>query len=245
MTADIHHLMDRIQRRHLAARVEGKVPRTSIRDLASGAAGAAIMIAAWMTPFLRRARSHWGLSSEEAARVYPGDHLVPDPRWMWTHAIDIDAPAEDVWPWVAQIGADRGGFYSYQWLENVAGCHLANAERIHPEWAVREGGTLSLHPKMPPLHVVFLMPGRSFVAYAPAAAIARREGKPWAEASWLFEVTPLHGRKCRFISRYRVATSEDLAARLQYGAFLVEPIGFAMDRRMLMGVKERAERGLR
>jgi hypothetical protein len=59
----------------------------------------------------------------------------------------------------------------------------------------------------------------------------------------MFEVVPLHGGKSRFISRYRVATSDDLASRLMFGALLVEPIGFAMDRRMLVGVKERAERG--
>jgi len=63
----------------------------------------------------------------------PGDERVPAPTSHWTHGIDIDAPAETVWPWIAQVGADKGGFYSHQWLENVAGCDVKNADRVHPE----------------------------------------------------------------------------------------------------------------
>jgi hypothetical protein len=61
------------------------------------------------------------------------------------------------------------------------------------------------------------------------------------EVTWLFLLEPLDAERCRFISRYRCATSDDLATRLQYGPTLVEPIGFAMDRRMLLGIKQRAE----
>lgn len=237
----IHHLMERAQLRHLAARAEGRLRRDQLRDVLEGAGGAALMLLSFMTPFLRDERSHWGLSEEDASRTYPGDELVEQPRWQWTHAVEIDAPAEKVWPWVAQIGADRGGFYSYQWLENVAGCNVRNAERIHPEWQVRRGGKLSLHPKMPPLDVVLLSPGRSYVAHAPADPDAKREGRPWVEATWLFLVEPIGTTKCRVVSRYRVATSEDLLTRVGFGPLLVEPIGFAMDRRMLLGIKKRAE----
>jgi hypothetical protein len=80
------------------------------------------------------------------------------------------------------------------------------------------------------------------VVHAPAAEDAQRAGKPWAAISWLFFVEPLGERLCRVISRYRCACSDDIATRLQLGPALLEPIGFAMDRRMLLGVKERAER---
>ena len=169
------------------------------------------------------------------------DELVAAPRWSWTHGIEIDASASEVWPWVAQLGADRGGFYSYQWLENVAGCGLRNAETIHSEWAVREGGKLLIHPKMPPLRVAALAPGRFFVVHAPADAAARAAGKPWAELTWLFFVEPLGEDKSRLISRYRCATSDDLASQVRFGPALLEPIGFAMDRRMLLGVKARVD----
>jgi len=235
----VHHLMERAQLENLKRRVEGALPRDDVRDVIEGAAGAATMSLAMITPFLRGARNHWGIDEQTASRIHPGDELVPEPLWGWTHGIEIDADADDVWPWVAQIGADRGGFYSYQWLENLAGCRLRNAETIHPEWAVREGDRLLLHPKMPPLPVVRVIKGRAFVAFAPPDERAHATGKPWVAASWLFFVETLGPGKCRLISRYRVSTSDDAATRLAFGPALIEPIGFAMDRRMLLGVKER------
>lgn len=230
--------------RHLAARIEGRMPADDLRDVAAGVGGAAIMVAAMLTPFLRRARSHWGLDAATAERRYPGDELVPEPRWSWTHGIEIDAPAEEVWPWVAQIGADRAGFYSYQWLENIAGCEVRNAEAVHPSWAVREGDALRLHPDLA-LRVVSLREGEHCVAHAPADPAARAAGEGWAEVTWLFFVEPLGRERCRFISRYRIDCADDIATRIKLGPTFVEPIGFAMDRRMLMGVKERAERARR
>ena len=89
----------------------------------------------------------WGATAEEAAKALPGDELVPEPGMQTTRAVTIDAPVEEVWPRLAQIGQDRGGFYSYEWLENLAGCRLRNADRIHPEWQERSvGETVLLHP---------------------------------------------------------------------------------------------------
>ena len=140
-----------------------------------------------------------------------------------------------------RFGADRGGFYSYQWLENVAGCSLRNAETVHQEWDLREGEALVIHPNVPPLRVVAVDRGRYFVAHAPADARALADGKPWVAASWLFLVEPLGPTRSRFISRYRASCSSDLATRLSFGPAVVEPIGFEIDRRMLLGVKQRAE----
>jgi hypothetical protein len=84
--------------------------------------------------------------------------------------------------------------------------------------------------------------GRHFVAHSSFDERGRLVGKPWGEASWLFFVEPLGKARCRFISRFRCACSDDLATRLAFGPALIEPVGFAMDRRMLLGVKERAER---
>jgi hypothetical protein len=233
--------MQRAQLRHLAARAEGREPRDDWRDVARGIGGAALMLLHLVGRFGRHARSIWGLTDAEAARPHPGDERVPEPRWSWTHAVEIAAPAFEVWPWVAQIGADRAGFYSYQWLENLAGCALRNAEVVHPEWHVHAGGTLLVHPRMPPLGVVEVEPGHHFVAFAPADEAARADGRPWVSCSWLFLVEPIDERRCRFVSRYRVASSGDLATRLGYGPALLEPIGFVMDRGMLLGVKQRAE----
>ncbi len=238
----VHRAMEATQLRHLAARVEGRLPADDWRDVAEGIGGAGVMLAAFLTPFLRDARCHWGVDATTLARHYPGDELVREPRWSWTHGIEIDAAAADVWPWVAQLGADRGGFYSYQWLENLAGCRLRNAEAIHPELALHEGSPLSLHPEMPPMRVVSFEPGRWIVAHAPADPATRAEGRPWIDASWSFHVEALGEARCRVISRYRVSTSDDVQSLLSYGPALLEPIGFAMDRRMLLGIKQRVER---
>jgi hypothetical protein len=237
----VHHFMEKAQLRHLAARAEGRLSVNQPRDVLAGAGGAAIMVAGLLTPFLRRARGHWGVDEATAARAYPGDELVESPCWAWTHGIEIDAPAESVWPWVAQIGADRGGFYSYQWLENLAGCALRNTETIHPEWAIKMGGALVLHPDMPPLRVDLVEPGKWFAAHTPVDEAASAAGQSRAAMSWLFLVEPLGPQRCRLISRFRCAYPDDILSQLQLGPILIEPIGFAMDRRMLKGIKERAE----
>jgi hypothetical protein len=213
----------------------------SWQDVLEGVLGGSRMAFALATPFLRGQRNRWGLDRATAARDLPGDELIDRPRWNWTHGIEIDAPAEAVWPWVAQIGADRGGFYSYQWLENLAGCRLRNTDRVHPEWEVGAGQSLVLHPDIPPLHIASCERGRYLVAHAPADPYARASGQPWVEASWLFLIEPLGPTRCRFVSRYRVAGSNDLTTRLSFGPTFAEAIGFAMDRRMLLGVKQRAE----
>ncbi len=236
-----HGFMEAEQLRQLAARAEGRLPRDDWRDVVEGLGGTAVMTAALLSPFLRGRRGRWGVEAEAAAKERPGDGLVPAPRWSWTHGVEIDAPAAAVWPWVAQLGADRGGFYSYQWLENLAGCALRNAETTHPEWELRAGDRLVLHPEQPALPVVECKPGGWLVAYAAADETARAAGRPWATASWLFQVEPLGEGRCRLLSRYRADCSDDLASRLRFGPALVEPVSFAMDRRMLLGIKERAE----
>ena len=238
----VHPIMESAQLRHLAARAEGRLRRDDWRDVAEGLAGAARMAFGLVTPFLRQRRARWGLGATTASPRLPGDELIASPRWGWTHGIDIDAPPSAVWPWVAQIGADRGGFYSYQWLENLAGCRLRNAETVHPEWELRAGEALVLHPSVPPLPIAAVDRGRYLLAHAPAAPLAKVDGRPWVEASWLFLIEASGPGRSRLVSRYRAACSDDLRTRLSFGPALVEPIGSEMDRRMLLGVKTRAER---
>ncbi|MGH3365289.1 MAG: hypothetical protein ACRDOW_11245 [Nocardioidaceae bacterium] len=80
-----------------------------------------------------------GSTEEERRRRYPGDGPA-EPLFTVTRAVTVRAPAEDVWKWLVQVGQDRGGFYSYDWLENLAGCHLHSADEIHDEWQDRSAG---------------------------------------------------------------------------------------------------------
>ena len=77
---------------------------------------------------------NWGATAEEAAAPLPGDELVPEPAQNTTLAVSIGASAQEVWAWLVQIGQDRGGMYSYDWLENLIGLHIHSAEEIRPEW---------------------------------------------------------------------------------------------------------------
>lgn len=88
----------------------------------------------------------WGAREDEVTAQLPGDELVEAHTPRTTRAVTIDAPIADVWPWLAQIGEDRGGFYSYSLLERAAvGAHVHNANSIHPEWQdIRVGDTVWL-----------------------------------------------------------------------------------------------------
>jgi len=164
----------------------------------------------------------WGSREEEIAKPLPGDELVPNPAIESTRAITVNAPVEEVWPWLAQIGQDRGGFYSYEWLENLAGCRMRNADRIHAEWQHREvGERVFLHPAVG-LEVKAFEPGRAIVL----------EG--WGS----FVVEPIDEKSTRVILRSRVP--QRLGVLLYY-LLTIEIPHFIMERRMLKGIKQRVE----
>jgi len=106
----------------------------STHDIVEGIGGAGLMaIHILLLPLLRGYRIRWGTTEGEANANLPGDELVRNPKLRMTWGITINAPIEGVWPWVVQMGQGRGGFYTYQFLENIAGCQISNAERILPE----------------------------------------------------------------------------------------------------------------
>ncbi len=91
------------------------------------------------TPFVGRKRLHWGTRGTEATDPLPGDELVPNPKWSYTLGIDVAAPPEAVWPWIAQIGQRRGGFYSYQTLENLLALQDPQHHRAPPRASASQG----------------------------------------------------------------------------------------------------------
>jgi hypothetical protein len=177
--------------------------------------------AAYLTAGRRWLRS-WGATPEECARPLPGDDDVPDPAITSTWAVTIDAPAQKVWPWLAQIGQDRGGFYSYTWLENLAGCQLHNADEVHPEWQERKVG------EWVPLHPVAGLP---LSVFEPGHALALLG---WGS----FVLEPIDELSCRLITRSRVKRGWQA---VMY-SLLTELPHFIMQRKMMLGIKQRAER---
>lgn len=189
-----------------------------LRVLAALGAAAPAVYPLLVRPWLLR----WGATEHEAHQPLPGDDRVPHPWIESTRAVTIDAPSDAVWPWLAQIGQDRGGFYSYEWLENLAGCEMHNADRIHPEWQRRAVGDLvPLHPQAG-LKVTLFEPGRAI----------------GLEGWGAFVLEPIDEQRTRLLARSRSPRS--------WPAFVLAPVGevphFIMERKMLLGIKDRAER---
>src|SRR6266540_2404510 len=112
----------------------------------AAAAGAAVIgSAAAYVLVVRRWQLRWGATDEEHNATLAGDDLIPNPDLMATRAITVHAPADQVWPWIAQLGQGRGGFYSYDALENLVGCNIHSADRIVPDWqAINVGDQVNL-----------------------------------------------------------------------------------------------------
>ena len=198
-----------------------------------------------LLPRLRR----WGATPAEATRALPGDHLVPDAFYTTTHAITVQASAEDIWPWLVQIGQNRGGFYSYDVLENLAKLDIHSADHIDPAWQdVRvDEDYMSLDPDgHMKLTVRVLEPQRAFVVRsgAPgeppqAAGDLFRGEMAW---SWGFYLDPADAGATRLIIRTRAAWRHTVAAAFGR-AFALEPVHSFMEMGMLRGIRARAERG--
>jgi hypothetical protein len=203
------------------ARLAGAAVRRRRPPASAVMTGVALAAYAWrVRPWMLA----WGSTPDERARTLPGDELAPGVPGRSTRAVTIEAPAASVWPWVAQLGQDRGGFYSYSWLENLAGCRMTNADRIHPEWQHRAvGDTVLLHPANG-LKVTRFEPGR----------VLALEG--WGA----FVVEPDGSGRTRLLTRAH--SQRGLAQRVM--TLLIEVPHFVMERRMLLGIKERAERAI-
>jgi hypothetical protein len=186
---------------------------------------------------------NWGATAEERAMALPGDAIIPEAIEQQTRAITIAAPAERVWPWIAQLGQDRGGFYSYDLLENLVGCEMPTEDFLRPEkqrWAL--GDKLWMLPESKGGGAGFA----TLRAYEPGRALgfaARRFGTPLSapeDGSWSFALVPLDGERTRLLVRGRGAPGVSLLGAA-FDRAVFEPMHFAMERRMLLGIADLAE----
>lgn len=207
------------------------------RRLLESAAGASLIAThVILTKPLRDWRTTWGATAGEVDATVPGDSLVPDAKWSYTHAVTIDAPPERVWPWIAQLGQGRGGFYSYDRLENLVGCDVTNATEILPEFQkLRAGDKVLLHPKVPPLSVAILEPGSHLVLRSDISDTGDT-------STWAFQLVRKTDGGTRLIERGRFTNGPGLTSHLAFGPTFVEPISFVMSRRMLLTIRTLSER---
>ncbi len=204
--------------------------KTRNRILTYAAMGTAV--AALYHFVIRPKHLTWGTRGDESKTYLPGDELIPGGEGV-THAIDIDAPVEAVWPWLAQVGQDKAGFYSYTWLENLFGCEMKNSMEIHPEWQnVKEGDSIKFHPNLPSIPIAMLRANQHLVMHANA-------GKN-DETTWGFYLIDHGDKQSRLLLRLR-ARSKSLLQRF-LAEFTVEPAHFIMERKMMLTLKALAER---
>jgi hypothetical protein len=193
--------------------------------LAAGAVGLSYPL------LLRRRCLTWGARPDEVGRELPGDELLTNPDIVATRAITINAPPGAIWPWLVQMGSGRGGVYTYDWIENLFGLGIHSADEILPEFQdTKEGDEFDLGPNRPSFRVEVLEPERVMTL--------RFEDGTWV---WIFALFPEDG-VTRLVSRNRIAAPHASALTRLFNMLVMEPGSLVMERKMLLGIKERAER---
>jgi hypothetical protein len=185
----------------------------------------------------------WGATPEELTQTLPGDDILPNPPSAWVNAVTINAPPEQVWPWIIQIGDTRGGFYSYMFIErgfmraigdpalNPNDFYI-NAKRVHPEW------------QNPPSGQGIILDYVAISDYQPnsyvlAQATEKFAGMGW---TWLWHITPTADGQTRLVVHLRLQPPVDPnAADNPVMGWVMDLGGFVMEKNMIDGIKLRAE----
>jgi ketosteroid isomerase-like protein len=191
--------------------------------------------------------ARWGATDEEVIARLPGDEIVQGAVSEQTRAITIHAPVERVWPWLAQLGQNRGGFYSYDALENLVGCDMPTEDVLRPDkhaWAI--GDRLWMYPPEAAGGIGFAV----LRDYVPDRVLAFGTHIPGAAdidtGSWAFVLRPLDKDTTRLLVRSRVQTTATTTwLERTFDRAVFSPMHFAMERRMMIGLKDVAETGTR
>lgn len=217
--------------------------------LSNGLAGLRIVGHLVTGPLLRRRRMSWGATDSEVEASWPGGELIPHPAWTATHAVTVAAPAEQGWPWgwpwVAQLGQGRGGFYSFERLENLLGCQIRNVDRVLPEHQdVAAAGEIRLAPQMAmrvaraqrAADLVLVVDSRPEGDSGPDESAARVAG------IWSLHLRPAPGGGTRLVERLSYPRPQSIPERIFSSRHLIEPISYVMSKEMLSNIRDLAER---
>lgn len=192
-------------------------------------------------------RRHWGATEDEVASTLPGDDLIAQPRYQTTRAIAVQATPAAVWAWLVQLGQGRGGFYTFDRLENLAGLNMHSVDRIVPDLQGLTVGDIVPLSAIGGPTVVVLDPDRTMVVHFVMDPFTGRPllgelppSRRRFDWTWTFALRPGVGADTRLIVRTRANYApRPLIAPLV--ATLLEPIHFVMEWGMLRGIKRRAE----
>ena len=203
-----------------------------IAGIAAGGTALAVGAAVAAYPWLWRQRClTWGATADEVSRKMPGDDSCQALTCFRRALSTIDAPARAVWPWLVQMGSGRAGAYTYDWAENLFGLDMHSADEILPQFQdLKVGDVLPVGSTGPRMRVEILEPDR--------ALVLRSEDGNWV---WAFALYT-GGGVTRLVSRNRIATPGASVFVRSFNFFVMEPGSLVMERKMLLGIKERAER---
>ncbi|MFL5270801.1 MAG: hypothetical protein ACJ79E_01855 [Anaeromyxobacteraceae bacterium] len=216
--------------------------------LAAIAAAALCALAAQYAVLIRPSFLSWGATAAELEKALPGDERWPAPAQEETRAITIAAPPARVWPWIAQLGQDRAGFYSYRALEDLVGCEMPEGDRLLGLADPRPGERIWFYPPRKAsgrgyATYAAVEPGRSLVLATYGFGPLRPDGSPPPAGIWSFTLEPDARGGTRLLVRGRSGVegeAESLGA-WAFRTLFFEPVHFAMERKMLLGIRDRAE----
>lgn len=214
--------------------IKGWSPWTSTGVVVSAAglttALAAGAVAARYYLVRRHATSTWGASAEEVSRDLPGDDVGPKADLITTRSIGISAPPACIWPWLAQIGSGRAGGYSYDWIQNLFGLDVHSADVILPQFQDIKPGDEFPFGRYGVMRVAAVEPDRALVLCF--------FGGNWVSTFALFPMP----ETTRLVSRNRIALGRGPTPAQLLRTPIIELGGLLLERKMLLGIKARAER---
>lgn len=222
-----------------------------MKQFLENAYGAALilgMLAA--NPLLEKWASCWGTPLEIQNARLPGDNILPNPKLITTRSIVIETKQESIWPWLVQIGAGRGGFYSFDGLENLVGCDIHSADRILAEHQMLKRGDeikFGRPANFPRMRVIEVEENRYLLLFSAIDPATGHDIPPdevlanYAASTWLMYLDPIDDTTTRLVHRWRISYPPTLINAIAW-RWLTNPITFVMERRMLRGIRERSEK---
>jgi len=222
-------------------------PAPEMASLRLSQAGIAAVIAAVAGCGISQWRqlTTWGATGQEAVAGMPGDEIVGRARYRTTHAVTIEAPAEGVWPWLVQMGQGRGGLYSYDWIENLLGLEIHSADAVddrYQDLAVGDEVRLVPEGSQPPLKfVVTRLDAPTLLVLGADTSRKEAFAAHLPYPCWTFQLSPVGTGACRLVVRFQADFSPTPLGLLAY-KYALRPVHFVMERKMLLGIKQRAER---